>query len=138
DRGGPLPTEPLAADRRRADEPVHPGRRAADRGGAQDRRQGGRRAADGQVVAVPVAGPGGRTVSTPAPTRRPDSSNGAAAVAGAEAIADEPRSEEIIGSVRDGRYRIVGLIGEGGMGRVDLAEHVEIGKRVAVKVLHQV
>jgi serine/threonine protein kinase len=42
----------------------------------------------------------------------------------------------MIGLVVDGRYRVVELIGEGGMGKVYLAEHVEIGKRVALKVLH--
>ena len=41
-----------------------------------------------------------------------------------------------VGSEVDGRYRIIELIGEGGMGKVYLAEHVEIGKRVALKVLH--
>ncbi|MBZ0238612.1 MAG: protein kinase [Deltaproteobacteria bacterium] len=45
-------------------------------------------------------------------------------------------SQPIIGHIIDGRYRVVELIGEGGMGKVYLAEHVEIGKRVALKVLH--
>jgi serine/threonine protein kinase len=43
---------------------------------------------------------------------------------------------DLIGSEIDGRYRVIELIGEGGMGKVYLAEHVEIGKRVALKVLH--
>jgi len=43
---------------------------------------------------------------------------------------------DLIGSEVDGRYRVIELIGEGGMGKVYLAEHVEIGKRVALKVLH--
>jgi Protein kinase domain len=41
-----------------------------------------------------------------------------------------------LGSVLDGRYRIDGLLGTGGMGRVYRAEHTKIGKSVAIKVLH--
>ncbi len=35
-----------------------------------------------------------------------------------------------------GNYRVVGKLGEGGMGTVYLAEHPQIGKKVAVKTLH--
>jgi eukaryotic-like serine/threonine-protein kinase len=40
------------------------------------------------------------------------------------------------GDLIDGRYRIVELIGEGGMGAVFLAEHVGLFKEVALKVIH--
>lgn len=41
-----------------------------------------------------------------------------------------------IGRVVDERYRIVALLGDGGMGRVYEAEHLALGKRVAFKVIH--
>src|SRR5262245_42133582 len=63
----------------------------------------------------------------------------AQAAAALAALAQAPEDEaepELLGTVVDDRYRIIELIGEGGMGKVYLAEHVEIGKRVALKVLH--
>src|SRR3954462_7668480 len=50
----------------------------------------------------------------------------------------EPATEEpaLVGDVVDGRYKIVELIGEGGMGRVYRAEQVRLQRPVAVKVLN--
>ena len=41
------------------------------------------------------------------------------------------------GVIIDGKYQLLRLLGEGGMGQVFEAEHVGIEKRVAVKVLHE-
>jgi eukaryotic-like serine/threonine-protein kinase len=42
----------------------------------------------------------------------------------------------LIGRVIAGRYRVIGLLGEGGMGAVYIAEHTLIGRKVALKRLH--
>ena len=49
---------------------------------------------------------------------------------------DGSRSTAVVGTVVGGRYYVRRLCGEGGMGRVYEAEHIDIGKRVALKILH--
>jgi len=48
----------------------------------------------------------------------------------------EPELANLVGELIDGRYQVERLLGTGGMGAVYTAEHVDIGKRVALKVLH--
>ena len=45
-------------------------------------------------------------------------------------------SDPLIGSELQGRYRVIRLLGEGGMGAVYEAENLTIGRKVAIKVLH--
>jgi serine/threonine-protein kinase len=44
--------------------------------------------------------------------------------------------EERLGQVIDGRYRLISIVGRGGMGLVYKAEHVGIRRNVALKLLH--
>jgi hypothetical protein len=43
---------------------------------------------------------------------------------------------DLVGSIIAERYHVLKQLGAGGMGRVYLAEHVKMGRRCAVKVLH--
>ncbi|HEU4383515.1 MAG TPA: serine/threonine-protein kinase [Anaeromyxobacteraceae bacterium] len=45
------------------------------------------------------------------------------------------QSAGLVGLILGDRYRLLSRIGEGGMGTVFLAEHISLGKQVAVKVL---
>ena len=45
------------------------------------------------------------------------------------------QNPSLVGQVLDGRYKIVRLLGEGGMGEVYAAEHVHIDKKLAIKLL---
>jgi serine/threonine protein kinase len=53
-----------------------------------------------------------------------------------DAEASAPGSASVVGTVVGGRYYVRRLCGEGGMGRVFEAEHIDIGRRVALKILH--
>ncbi len=48
---------------------------------------------------------------------------------------EDDSEDAYIGKVIQGRYKVLNKIGEGGMGVVYVAEHVEIEKKVALKVL---
>jgi serine/threonine protein kinase len=96
----------------------------------------GRRAGDRQVeVTDRRQAPDRRNVQTK-PTTTEHSGGAVAVLARRVEQVEDDAEPDLIGSEVDGRYRVIELIGEGGMGKVYLAEHVEIGKRVALKVLH--
>lgn len=50
-------------------------------------------------------------------------------------MALEAQDDPLIGTVLEGRFQIEGLVGEGGMGRVYVAEELRLKRRCAVKVL---
>lgn len=54
---------------------------------------------------------------------------------GARLEAFEPSDDPLIGRLLADRYKVLRTIGEGGMGRVYLAEHVRMGRLSAVKVM---
>lgn len=69
-------------------------------------------------------------VPTPdtAPPKRPEANR-------APKIA-RPFREDLLGQIIGGRYRIKSVLGQGGMGTVFEAEHLTLGREVAIKVLN--
>lgn len=135
-----------ASDRRKETDGPNEGRRAPDKGKDTSDRRGeqGRRSVDtilqtsrgrpGVAVKVPRVRTDGATVLADS-----SKSGGNAAIAPRVDIdIDAAGAADFVGQVLENRYRVEELIGEGGMGRVYLAEHVDIGKKFAVKVLHPV
>jgi serine/threonine-protein kinase len=83
-----------------------------------------------------IAGPKGRDKGDHRPTQAvggddPKRSSEEIAIGSEGAM-----SAAVVGTVVGGRYFVRRLCGEGGMGRVYEAEHTDIGKRVALKILH--
>jgi eukaryotic-like serine/threonine-protein kinase len=46
------------------------------------------------------------------------------------------KGRKLVGEILAGKYRVERVLGEGGVGVVVLAQHVELGQRVALKFLH--
>jgi tRNA A-37 threonylcarbamoyl transferase component Bud32 len=54
---------------------------------------------------------------------------------GGAVVGDDITVDELVGKTLDGRYLITRVLGRGGMGKVYEADHIGLGKRVAVKLI---
>lgn len=88
---------------------------------------------DGQDEQLPLRSIEVRTVTT---ELTPELSS-AMTMLGTEPIAIEGPPDALVGTTLSGSYKVLRVIGEGGMGRVYEAQHTRIaGKRFAIKLLH--
>ena len=90
--------------------------------------QASERGGRGRPIEGPVGSPIGGVPAKPPP--RPAGPGDRTRSSGGHSMADM-----LVGTVVAERYKLLHRIGEGAMGWVFVAEHVEIGKKVAVKVL---
>jgi len=75
-------------------------------------------------------------IRTPTTELTPELSS-AMTMLGTDTIVTEGPPDALVGTVLCGNYKVVRIIGEGGMGRVYEAQHTRIaGKRFAIKLLH--
>ncbi len=82
------------------------------------------------VLSIPIQAGRARDKRMTIPEVSPDAASPADSSPSAEG------SVSVVGNVIGGRYYVRRLLGEGGMGRVYEAEHIDIGRRVALKILH--
>ena len=94
----------------------------------QQPRSAGRRHTDTAPHDVGLPDAGGRR----APSATPHGHDTGGRDSGAGELGEDPR----VGTTLGGRYFLERLCGEGAMGRVYEARHVDIGRRLAVKILH--
>ncbi len=84
----------------------------------------------------PVLGGAAPSAFDEAPTLRPVTPTTEAPAADAPVLGDEPLERDLVrGELVGGRYRVERKLAEGGMGEVYLAEHIELQKRVALKIM---
>ena len=86
-------------------------------------------------LAAPTWAPGAPKVWRPARKRRQNREETADSTGGS-AVDEATNEASLIGNTLGDRYRLIEVIGEGGMGRVYRAEQLATGKAVALKLLH--